>query len=118
MAAVQKKMRVKFPRAATRMFGAKSSDAQELLTRIYNDLAPQFSLVHNKVKNGVKIGGLMINGSQHIDVYISYKNADGIGASIGLIQLTAETELIARVGDSRPGNGGPRKKNYEVYKMD
>lgn len=115
MQAVKIKMRADFPRAANRMFGAKESEANALLEGVFRDLAAAHDLTANRLKNGVKAGGQMISGQKHIDVYISYKNGDGIGAVLGLIQDDPESELTARVGYYKTGDGGFRDE--QVFQM-
>ena len=108
MEAVKIKMRADFPRAANRMFGSKENEANALLENVFHKLAADHNLTKNRLKNGVKAGGEMISGKKHIDVYISYKNSNGIGASLGLIQDDPESELTAKVGYYKTGSGSFR----------
>ena len=91
--AIEKNTRVRFPRAAKRIFGAKGSVASEKLAAFYNELAKEFDLVGNKLKNGVKAGGDMISGKKYIDFYISYKNSANQGIYMALLQNTVDDEL-------------------------
>ena len=115
MEAVKIKMRAAFPRAANRMFGAKESEANALLEDVFRKLAATHDLTANRLKNGVKAGGEMISGQKHIDVYISYKNASGVGTFLGLIQDSPESELTARVGHYKTGDSSFR--NERVFQM-
>ncbi|MBZ0133456.1 MAG: hypothetical protein K8F53_12655 [Rhodocyclaceae bacterium] len=115
MDAVKIQMRADFPRAANRMFGAKESEANALLEDIFRKLAAAHDFTANRLKNGVKAGGEMISGKKHIDVYISYKNGKGFGAVLGLVQDDPESELTARVGYYKTGNGGFREA--QVFQM-
>lgn len=115
MEAVKIKMRADFPRAANRMFGAKEGEASALLEYLFCKLAATHDLTANRLKNGVKAGGQMISGQKHIDVYISYKNANRVGAFIGLVQDNPESELTARVGYYKTGNGSFKDK--QIFQM-
>lgn len=115
MEAVKIKMRADFPRAANRMFGAKESEANALLEDVFRNLAAAHDLTANRLKNGVKAGGEMISGQKHIDVYISYKNGNGVGAFLGLIQDDPESELTARVRYYKTGDGN--FQNEQVFQM-
>src|SRR5450759_1000993 len=115
MQAIQIRMRADFPRAANRNFGAKESEANALLEGVYRNLSAEYNLTGNRLKNGVKPGGEMISGQKHIDVYISYKNSAGIGAFLFLIQDTPESELIAKVGYYKTGDGSFRDEH--IFQM-
>lgn len=115
MEAVKIKMRADFPRAANRMFGAKENEANALLEDVFRKLSVAHDLTKNRLKNGVKAGGEMISGQKYIDVYISYKNSQGVGASLGLIQDDPESELTARVGYYKTGDGSFR--DVEEFQM-
>lgn len=116
MQAVQTRMRVDFPRAATREFGAKESEANALLEEAFRDIATTFDLSGNRHKNGVKAGGQKLSGKKHIDVYISYKNGEDIVAFLCLIQDDPESELTARAGRYKAGDHNSRDE--KLFKMD
>lgn len=101
--AVEYQMRKQFPKAASKVFGAKGDDAKAKLEETYSKLATAFDLSRNKMRNGVKAGGERIKGKAYIDWYISYRNADGYGALLGLMQETVDTELKAVVRHSKTG---------------
>jgi len=96
--AIEKNTRLRFPRAAKRIFGAKESVANTILEKLHQTLSQSIDFTSNKLKNGVKTGGLMISGEFYIDVYMSFKNSDNQGAYISLTQKTIDDELIVTVG--------------------
>lgn len=98
VSAIELSLKIKFPAAAKKMFGAKDADARDILDKIFNSMIAQFDLSSNTVGNGVKTGGLMISGEYYIDVYLSYKNNDKQAAFLNLTQEKADGELVARVG--------------------
>lgn len=61
---------------ANELFGPKDLEAKDTLNRIYEMIAAKYDLSKNLVNNGVKIGGDMIAGRVHVDVYFSYKNIE------------------------------------------
>ena len=103
--AVEHQMRKQFPKAATKVFGAEGDDAKARLEETYNELAAKFDLSKNKIGKGVKTGGERIKGNAYIDWYISYRNDDGYGAFLGLMQEAVDTELKVRVRYSKIGKG-------------
>lgn len=114
--AVSTRLAAEFPRAAKRMFGAKTDHASARLEEVFNKLAAAHDLTGNRVKNGVKTGGESISGKMHIDVYISYKNGNGVGASLGLIQDTPDSELMATVKHYKTGK--QRFGDVQKFQMD
>jgi hypothetical protein len=97
MEEVKIRMRIDFPRAANRMFGARQNVANAILEEIFNKLATSYDFTGNRVENRVKTGGEVMAGKKHIDAYISYKNDKGFAAFLGLIQDDPASELKARV---------------------
>lgn len=95
--AIEKNTRLRFPRAAKRIFGAKESVASQKLESLYIKLSKKYDLTHNRLKNGVKVGGRMISGEYYIDVYVSYKNFENQGAAIALTQANIDAELEVTV---------------------
>tara|TARA_B110000305_G_C19274108_1_gene555986 strand:+ start:73 stop:654 length:582 start_codon:yes stop_codon:yes gene_type:complete len=67
-----------FPKKAKNIFGKKSEQAIILLEEVFNQLKEEFDWSKNKIGSRVKVGGDMINGSQHVVYYISYKNEKSI----------------------------------------
>jgi len=116
--AIEKNTRLRFPRAAKRIFGAKDSVANTILEKLHKTLSQSINFTSNKLKNGVKTGGCMISGEFYIDVYMSYKNSDNQGASISLTQATIDDELIVtvrRYNTHKPDSG---VKNEDKGSMD
>ena len=105
--AVEKKMRVKFPKSAKTILGGKNAKAQELLEEIFNVLKKEFDWSNNKVKTKVKVGGKMISGEWFVDWYISYKNSDGYSTGFTYIQKKPEEDPFLLVNYERVG------KKYE-----
>jgi hypothetical protein len=116
MEAVKVKMRADFPRAANRMFGAKESEAVAILEKVFHDLSGTLDFTKNRLKNGVKAGGHMLSGEKYIDVYMSFKNASGVGVFLGLVQDSPDSELIATVGYYKTGSDGFRDvKTFQMH---
>ena len=117
--AVKKIMRGQFPRAAKRLFGAKESQATALLEGAYKKLSAELNFKHNKLKNGIKPGGVMLSGESYICVYLSYKNKGNFGAHLGLLQSAADSELIAEVANYKTGNDSfNEKQSFGVHDFD
>jgi hypothetical protein len=95
--AIEKNTRLRFPRAAKRIFGAKESVASQRLESLYVTLGKKYDFTNNRLKNGVKAGGRMISGEFFIDVYVSYKNTENQGAAIALTQANIDAELEVTV---------------------
>jgi hypothetical protein len=109
--AIEIQMRKQFPRAATKEYGAKGDAAQQKLDEAFKEIQASFDLTKNRNNNGVKVGGGVMSGDAYIDYYISYKNDDGYGVYLGLIQETVDSELKARVGSYKTG----KDKSEETF---
>ncbi|MDT0605043.1 hypothetical protein [Thalassotalea castellviae] len=111
--AIENNTRLRFPRAAKRIFGAKESVANTILEKLHQTLSQSQSInfTSNKLKNGVKTGGRMISGEFYIDVYMSFKNSENQGAYISLTQKTIDDELIVTVGRYSTHNPDSGVKN-------
>ncbi len=109
--AIEKNTRLRFPRAAKKIFGAKESLANTMLEKLHQTLLQSIDFTSNKLKTGVKTGGLMISGEFYIDVYMSFKNSDNQGAYISLTQKTIDDELIVTVGRYSTHNPGSAVRN-------
>ncbi|CAA0120441.1 hypothetical protein [Zhongshania aliphaticivorans] len=119
--AIEKNTRLRFPRAAKRIFGAKESVATEMLEKLYSKISATYDLTHNRLKNGVKTGGLMISGKLYIEVYISYKNADNQGVFLSLTQDTVDDELVVivrRYSTHKPESGVKGEKTGGIDRFD
>lgn len=97
IAATERQLRIVAPAAATRAFGPRDTEGREYLQEVYDRLARDFDLSDNVVGNGVKTGGDMIAGRRSVDIYISYKRADGWHVSLGWLQDTAGSEAAIRI---------------------
>jgi hypothetical protein len=100
--AVESEIRTRFPTRATKLFGKKDHDARELIQRVLNNLGAQ-QIVGNQLRPGVKTGGSQLNGTRYINVYASYRNDRGNGASIDVNQDTVESEPYCSVGKYQVG---------------
>ncbi len=96
--AIEKNTRLRFPRAAKRIFGAKESVANTMLEKLHKTLSQSVDFISNKLKDGVKTGGLMMTNKLYIELYMSFKNSENQGAYISLTQKTIDDELIVTVG--------------------
>jgi hypothetical protein len=95
--AIRLRMRLDFPRAARRRFGARTDDVVEALTRLQAELAGALDLSRNAVGNNVKTGGDEQTGKQYISRYLSYKNDRNLGSQITVIQAAADAEILVTV---------------------
>ena len=97
ISALEKKIRVNFPKIAKKILGGKSEKAKELLEDVFNKLKDEFDWSKNKVGSRVKVGGDMIAGRQHVCWYISYKNDLGISTGFVYRQLTPTEDPFIEV---------------------
>ena len=120
--AVEKKMRIKFPKSAKAILGGKSAKAQELLEEIFSVLKKEFDWSNNKVKTKVKVGGKMISGEWFVDWYISYKNNDDYSTGFGYIQKKPEEDPFLSINYGRVGkkyeNESKEEKSFPVELKD
>ena len=120
--AVEKQMRIKFPKSAKKILGGKSAKAQELLEEIFDLLKKEFDWSKNKVKSKVKVGGKMISGEWFVDWYISYKNNDDYSTGFGYIQKKPEEDPFLSINYGRVGkkyeNETKEEKNFPVELKD
>lgn len=84
--------RIVSPAIATRLGGPKDEQGRDFLEALYKEIATEFDLSGNHLKNGVKTGGYMINGTRYVDVYISYKTATEKNLSLAWIQNEVGSE--------------------------
>ena len=94
---VEVKLRVKFPNIATRILGGKGGKAQEILEDIFASLEKEFDWTQNRVGNRVKVCGSMINGTNYICWYISYKNSDGFNTGFHYIQKSPKDDPMFEI---------------------
>ena len=100
---VEKLLRVKFPAAANKIFGAKDSEARDMLGKVLSPIEVEFDLSNNKHKNGIKTGGNVISGEVFLYTYISYKNSTGFAAHFALSQPDVDDELRVLVSMQQVG---------------
>ncbi len=110
--AVEKKMRIKFPKAAKKILGGKSAKTQELLEEAFNALKKEFDWSKNCVGSRVKVSGRMISGKEYIGWYISYKNDEGYSSGFGYRQKKADDDPYLEIDYRKVGK--EHKKNIEV----
>lgn len=106
--AVVTRLRIVSPAIATRLGGPKDEQGREFLQALYEEIAAEFDLSGNQLKNGVKTGGYMINGTRYVDVYISYKTATKTNLSLAWIQDDVGSKpylhlLLRQVGKTGEG---------------
>jgi len=105
---VETELRKNYPRVANRHLGAIDKQAREYLESVYQEISAEFDLSGNKIKNGVKTGAAVLAGDAVIDVYISYKNDQGIGAVLAAYQPSIEEPISYQVfmykGAKKPDN--------------
>ena len=86
-------------RQANDLFGAKDANAKATLARIYGHISAKYDFSQNVVRNGVKIGGDMIAGRVHVDVYFSYKNIDKWHTTFAWIQDEPASEAYLKIAN-------------------
>ena len=116
--AVEKKMRVKFPKSAKKILGGKSAKAQELLQEIYSSLTKEFDWSQNCVGNKVKVSGNMISGKEYVGWYISYKNNDGYSTGFGYRQKTVEEEPYLEIDYRRVGKNYENEREVKIFPVE
>jgi hypothetical protein len=112
--AVMQRMRVVSPALATRLGGAKDSLGREYLQSVFDRVSDRFDLSGNKVGQGVKTGGFMINGTKHVDVYLSYKTSDMRNLGFAWIQETVESEPFLELKLRDLGDSGAAEAPRET----
>lgn len=95
--AIEEYLRISAPRIAKAMFGPKDLEAREQLARIWQSATQSIDQTKNRHKGGVKSGGSMLRGDTHVDVYISYKNAQNQAVTLAIIQLTPNDRMTAKL---------------------
>lgn len=115
MEVIRLKMRVQYPRAANRIFGAKQNEAQSKLEQVLSIISPKFDRSKNSLKNYPKAGGCMLSGKFHIEQYISYKNDQQDGVLLSLTQKEIDSELFVTVRRYKSGKGG--YSNEKIFNM-
>ena len=113
--ALERKIRLKNPRHAKKLFGPKDIEARDLLQSIFDRISSDYDLSQNRVGSGVKTGGHMIAGKAYIDVYISYKNHDKWHVGLGFYQTSVEAEPKLRVWLFQGGENNAEGREVSEY---
>jgi hypothetical protein len=108
--AIHERLRIDYPRVAKKTFGGKDEKARKLLDIVYQESEQLADLSKNRIGNGVKTGGLQRTGKKHINVYISYRNAEGLGIALGLLQDTASDPMTVEFVEYKVGRNKYRKE--------
>ena len=116
--AVEKQIRVKFPKSAKKILGGKSAKAQELLQEIYSLLTKEFDWSKNCVGNKVKVSGRMIAGKEYVGWYISYKNDDGYSTGFGYRQITVEDDPYLEIDHRRVGKKYENEREAKTFPVE
>ena len=87
--AVLQRIKIACPKIAKELVGPRDAQGRAFLESFFEALKSNYDLSGNTLRNGVKVGGYMINGSRYVDLYINYKTANGINLGIAWIQKTA-----------------------------
>ena len=115
---VEIKLRTKFPNIATRIFGGKGEKAQEVLEKIFKNLENEFDWSNNRVGNRVKVCGSMINGTNFICWYISYKNKKGVNTGLHYVQKTPKDDAFFEIDFRILGKESNNEKNIKRFPIE
>lgn len=116
--AVEKKMRIKFPKAAKKILGGKSAKAQELLEEIFSILKKEFDWSKSKVKDTVKPCGSMISGKEFVCWYISYKNDQGYNTGLHYKQKNSEDEPYLEIDYRKVGKEHEGDREVKIFPVE
>ncbi len=81
-------LRIRFPKAAKKLYGAKDLEVREKLTKTLTEMTLHYPLEQSVLENKVKTGGDMIAGRKYLCVYISFKNSDQKCCFLGASQIS------------------------------
>lgn len=118
---IELKLREISPSQATKVFGPKDATAREFLETVFASISREFNLQENEVRNGVKVGGDMISGRKHIDMYISYKNAAKWNVGLAWMQDSVASDSYLRFRRYQNGLSNSEsfsEKNFSVSESD
>ncbi len=113
--AVMQRLRIISPCIATRLGGPKDAQAREFLEAFYDRISTEFDLSKNQLKNGVKTGGCMINGTRYIDVYISYKTTTGKNLSLAWLKEDIGSKTCLHLLLRHVGAGGAGELQNKTF---
>lgn len=78
-------------------------DAWAVMERVARAVAMQVDLPSSRHKRGVKIGGDKLSGVARVDAYVSFRDSEGRGGSLGLYALKGEDTVRFRLRPYVPG---------------
>ena len=107
---IELKVRTTQPRLATEIFGNKEAKAREFLDPVFSELFEEYDWSKNIVDSRVKVCGHMINGSNYICLYISYKNNSGISTALAYKQVTPNDDPFLSVNIRQVRKGDIKAK--------
>ena len=116
--AVEKKIRVKFPKSAKKILGGKSAKAQELLEEAFVTLKKEFDWSKNCVGSRVKVSGRMISGKEYIGWYISYKNDQGYSTGFGYRQKKPEEDPYLEIDYRKVGKEHEKDREVKIFPIE
>jgi hypothetical protein len=91
---IKLRMRNELPQKANLLFGSRSSEAREILTKALKSIKAEIDLSNNSHNNSVKTGGVRITGECDVYEYISYREANTkMLAHLAITKLRKEDEL-------------------------
>ena len=91
---IKLRMRIELPKKATLLFGSRSSEAREILTKALKLIKAEMDLSNNSHSNSVKTGGVRITGECDVYEYISYRKVDTkMLTHLAITKLRKEDEL-------------------------
>jgi|TARA_B110000908_G_C10250737_1_gene451889 hypothetical protein len=91
---IKLRMRNELPKKATLLFGSRSSEAREILTKALKSIKAEMDLSNNAHNNSVKTGGVSRTGEWDVYEYISYREENiKMLAHLAITKLKKEDEL-------------------------
>ena len=116
--AIEKNIKLKHPREASKTFGSKDAEARALLETIYEELKSEFDLSGNRVGDGIKPSGAQISGERYVGCYFSYKNSDNWNAGLYYYQDEVDSDPYLNVEIRQTGKGKEKNETINVYSVD
>lgn len=114
---IELKLRDIAPSHATKIFGPKDAEGRKFLESAYLSISKEFDLGGNGVQNGVKVGGDMIAGRKHVDLYLSYKNTEKWHIGLSWLQDDIDAEPYLRVRKYKFGVSNLETLSDKIYKV-
>ena len=116
--ALEKNIKLKHPREASKTFGSKDAEGRALLETIYEELKSEFDLSGNHVGDGIKPSGAQISGERYVGCYFSYKNSDNWNAGLYYYQDEVDSDPYLNVEIRQTGKGKENNETINVYSVD